>query len=149
MHVDPERKPEREPTVRLVSGRRLEEARDARDERGGPAGTEGGRRIAREPAAERAPELAEDAGGGDDEHHRNHDQQHEHERCAHSASVRTAALPDSPSPHVPAIRDSLAASNRGEWDAAMRINGPMPPEIDTSGDRGEWSGIARGQPLRP
>lgn len=27
----------------------------------------------------------------------------------------------------------------------MSINGPLRPEIDASGDRGEWSGLARGK----
>jgi hypothetical protein len=49
------------------------------------------------------------------------------------------------SPHVAAIRESLEAWNRGDWDAAISINGPNPPEIDASRDRGEWSGVARGK----
>jgi len=53
------------------------------------------------------------------------------------------------SPHVPAIRNAVEAWNRGDWAAAMSINGPKPPEIDASGDRGEWSGRACGKgPVR-
>jgi SnoaL-like protein len=49
------------------------------------------------------------------------------------------------SPHLPAIRAAVEAWNRGDWDAALSINGPNAPEIDASGDRGEWSGVARGR----